>query len=145
MQEDIAGARLLEAAYQPQQGGLAAAGGAEQGEELVLADGQGHVVERAHLLLTGAEHLRQPPYFDGRCLHALSPCLPSASIARAPTLPQGGITRRPVNGREWSPAIARHGCGGRRRPARPRAPAWLAALPHAPSCAAATEIGRAHV
>src|SRR3546814_15883975 len=45
-------------------------------EELVLADREGNVVEGVNRLFTGAEGLRQPPYFDGWCFHALSPYLP---------------------------------------------------------------------
>ena len=55
VQADGAAAGLLEAGNQPQQGGLAAAGGAQQGEELVGADLQRHLVEGAQGLSGLAE------------------------------------------------------------------------------------------
>src|SRR3546814_382824 len=58
LQEDLAAARLFETADQPQQRGLAAARGAQQREELVLADREGNVVEGVNRLFTGAEGLR---------------------------------------------------------------------------------------
>ncbi|MNT63199.1 hypothetical protein D3C72_2009930 [compost metagenome] len=50
VEADGAGAGLLEAGDEPQQGGLAAAGRAEKGEELVGADFQGNIVEGLHAL-----------------------------------------------------------------------------------------------
>ncbi|MNN38702.1 hypothetical protein D3C81_1527100 [compost metagenome] len=50
IEADGAGAGLLEAGDEPQQGGLAAAGRAEEGEELVGADFQGNIVEGLHAL-----------------------------------------------------------------------------------------------
>ena len=47
VEQDAAGAQLLEAGEQAQQRGLAAAGGAEQREELALPDVEGEVFDRA--------------------------------------------------------------------------------------------------
>ena len=66
LEQDLAGARLLEAGDQAQQRGLAAARGAQEGEELVLPDGDRDVVEGPHALLSGAEDLRNSAGFD-RC------------------------------------------------------------------------------
>ena len=64
-EQDIAGGRQLEAGDQPEQRGLAAAGGAEQSEELVLADGDGDIVQGPYGIRPEAEYLG-----NALCLHS---------------------------------------------------------------------------
>ena len=65
VQPDLALVGVLEAGDQAQQGGLAAAGGAQQGEELVLADVDRNIVQRDHAIIAAAENLGDALYFDG--------------------------------------------------------------------------------
>ncbi len=57
MQQDRAFGRVFEPGDHPEQRGLAAARGAEQGEELVLADGDRHIVERTQCTRSLTEFL----------------------------------------------------------------------------------------
>src|SRR6185436_20320092 len=56
----------LEAGDEAKKRGLSAAGGAKQGEEFVLADGDGHIVQGPDSILPGAKHLGDAFRFYGR-------------------------------------------------------------------------------
>src|SRR6185436_8601621 len=80
---DAAGARQLEATDHPQQRRLAAAGRAEQGEELPLADVEGNGVDRGDF----AETLREVPDLDAvRRRHARQSVIPRSAATRDPEL-----------------------------------------------------------
>jgi len=67
IEQDLARGRLFEPGDQPQGGGLAAAGRAEQGEELAAGHGQVDVVDRDL-----AELLGQPAQLDASSGHGAS-------------------------------------------------------------------------
>jgi len=64
-EEDLATAHLLEAGDDPQERGLAAARGTEQGEELIVADIEADVGQRPHRAGTGAIDLDHVLDLDG--------------------------------------------------------------------------------
>ena len=69
VQADLAARRVIESRDEAKQGRLAASRGAEKGEELVLPDGDGDVVERGYLVTVAAEGFGDGPGFDGHVVH----------------------------------------------------------------------------
>jgi len=55
---DLAGGDLLQPRHHPQGGGLAAAGGADQDHELLVADVQVHVLDGVHLVVLLVERFQ---------------------------------------------------------------------------------------
>src|SRR5262245_44694682 len=73
MEQDIAGCRQLESRDQAEQGRLAAARRPEKGEELILANGDGDVVQGPYGIRSNAEHLGDAlRLHGGYCSQALS-------------------------------------------------------------------------
>ena len=68
MQQDLAGRRMVKAGDQPEQGGLAAAGRAEQCEELVLPNGHRNLVQRHDLIGPLTKNLGHTACVDGGSL-----------------------------------------------------------------------------
>src|SRR5258708_11844354 len=66
VQQDFASARLFESCDQAQQGRFPAARRAQQGEELILPDGDRDIVQSADCILAAAKDLDHAACFD-RC------------------------------------------------------------------------------
>src|SRR5690606_32334439 len=84
--EDAALARDLETGDQPQEGGLAAAGGAQEGEELPLADLKVHPVHRqgvAEALGDAFQGDDRPAHGFSRSARTRGPCSRMARAVRA--------------------------------------------------------------